>query len=90
MHADNAESRATALVTALGALGIAAQESSFIDVTVSHSGTGRLLALLRCLEEVEEFLDDRADCDQPSGEQPVPNAEMRLLVTVRHALGRRP
>lgn len=36
------------------------------------------------LEEVENFLDERADADQPAGcDHPIPNDEMRLLAVVR-------
>ena len=43
-------------------------------------------ALREALRECEEYFDQRADADQPSGLSPIPNEEMTLLVTVRAAL----
>lgn len=39
------------------------------------------------LKECEAYFDERADADQPAGcDSPIPNDEMRMLVTVRAAL----
>jgi len=38
--------------------------------------------LLKVLARVREYFDERADCDQPSGEAPNPNDEMTLLVAI--------
>jgi hypothetical protein len=38
------------------------------------------------LEAVREYLDGKADADQPSGCAPQPNEEMRLLMQVEEAL----
>ena len=42
--------------------------------------------LVEVLEECVDFFSDRADCDQPSGSGPIPNAEMYLLVTAKRIL----
>jgi hypothetical protein len=45
--------------------------------------------MLTVLREVEEFLDDRADADQPAGsDHPIPNDEMRMLAAVRTVLSK--
>lgn len=38
------------------------------------------------LVECREYLDQRADADQPSGETPSPNEEMKLLIAIDNAL----
>lgn len=43
--------------------------------------------LIETLKECEEYFDNRADADQPSGDSyPTPNEEMKILVAVRQAL----
>ena len=43
------------------------------------------VALVKVLADIEEYLDDRADCDQPSGSAPLANEEMVLLCRLRKA-----
>jgi len=55
--------------------------------------TARLISaspeMFEALEEMEEYLDQRADADQPPGyDAPIGNEEMRLLMTVRSALSK--
>jgi hypothetical protein len=40
------------------------------------------------LEDIREYLDQRADCDIPSGESPRPNEAMQLLARLDHQLQR--
>lgn len=45
-----------------------------------------------CLKEVREYFNQRADADQPSGSNPIPNEEMALLMQIdelffRHGKG---
>jgi hypothetical protein len=42
------------------------------------------------LEDIREYLDQRADCDIPSGESPRPNKAMQLLACLDHQLQRIP
>lgn len=42
--------------------------------------------LIETLAECRDYFDDRADADQPSGEFPRPNEEMKLLMAVKEAL----
>lgn len=42
--------------------------------------------LIETLLECQEYFDQRADADQPSGECARPNEEMKMLVAVRQAL----
>lgn len=42
--------------------------------------------LRKALRKCEEYFDQRADADQPSGLSPIPNEEMTLLAEVRAAL----
>lgn len=56
-------------------------------VDLVHSHEDQIYQLFSAMEAVEEYLDDRADADQPSGcDHPIANDEMRLLVIVRAAL----
>ena len=42
-------------------------------------------AVMDVVADIEEYLDGRADCDQPSGCSPIPNEEMVLLCRLRKA-----
>ena len=42
-------------------------------------------ALDAALDEIDEYLESLADCDQPSGCSPIPNEEMVLLCRLRKA-----
>jgi hypothetical protein len=48
-----------------------------------HENDQMRAALLEC----REYFDERADADQPSGSQPIPNEEMRLLMEIDGVLG---
>ena len=42
-------------------------------------------AFLTVMDEIDEYLESLADCDQPSGCSPIPNEEMVLLCRLRKA-----
>lgn len=41
--------------------------------------------LTELLEELREYMESRADADQPSGERPSANAEMRFMMRLDEA-----
>lgn len=46
----------------------------------------QLNGIISTLEEIAEWMDDRADVDEPEPGHQVPNAEMRFLEPLQHAI----
>lgn len=63
-------------------------ETDFVNASLREVGGLRAKCerLREVLRECEEYFDQRADADQPSGLSPIPNEEMTLLMEVRAAL----